>query len=402
MQGSSSSSSKETKTLFYLLATCLVSIFFILSFSRRSPPSPSDPHLHHLRLNSSSPPPSIAYLLSGSDSDRLLRLLFSIYHPNNRYLLHLDLSAPDNLRRSLALAVRSVPVFRAAGNVDVVGRPDFANQRGSSALSSTLHGAAILLRLHPSWDWFINLDARDYPLLNQDDLLHVMSFLPRDLNFIQHSSLIGWRESRRIKPIIVDPGLYLSARSDVFYATQKRELPNAYRIFTGSPSVVLSRKFVEFCILGSDNFPRTLLMYYSNTPSSHANYFHTTVCNSREFNKTTVNYNMHYVSWDNPPKRDPRPLGLDDFEKMIESGAAFGTLFSSDDPVLDRIDREVLNRSPGKIAPGGWCLGEGDDPCTVWGDANVLRPGSGAKRFEKAIVDHLSNGTFRSQQCISE
>lgn len=111
---------------------------------------------------------------------------------------------------------------------------------------------------------------------------------------------------------------------------------------------------------------------------------------------------MHYVLWDNPPERDPRPLGLDDFEKMIESGAAFGTLFSTDDPVLDRIDREVLNRSPGKIAPGGWCLGEGDDPCTVWGDANVLRPGSGAKRFEKAIVDHLSNGTFRSQQCISE
>lgn len=159
---------------------------------------------------------------------------------------------------------------------------------------------------------------------------------------------------------------------------------------------------MEFCILGLDNLPRTLLMYYANTPSSHTNYFQTVVCNLREFNKTTVSYNMHYVSWDDPPKREPRTLGFDDFEKMIESGAAFGTQFSSDDAVLDRIDREVLNRRPGKTVPGGWCLGEGDEPCAVWGDANILRPGSGAKRFEKAIVDLLSNVTFRSQQCISE
>jgi hypothetical protein len=39
--------------------------------------------------------------------------------------------------------------------------------------------------------------------------------------------------ARQIRPIIVDPGLYLSSRTDVFYATQKRELPSAYKLFTG-------------------------------------------------------------------------------------------------------------------------------------------------------------------------
>jgi hypothetical protein len=39
--------------------------------------------------------------------------------------------------------------------------------------------------------------------------------------------------SRQIRPIVVDPGLYLSSRNDIFYATQKRDLPNAYKLFTG-------------------------------------------------------------------------------------------------------------------------------------------------------------------------
>lgn len=39
--------------------------------------------------------------------------------------------------------------------------------------------------------------------------------------------------SRRLRPIIVDPGLYLSEKTGMFYASQKRGLPNAFRLFTG-------------------------------------------------------------------------------------------------------------------------------------------------------------------------
>ncbi|KAL5990218.1 hypothetical protein ACLOJK_011115 [Asimina triloba] len=209
--------------------------------------------------------------------------------------------------------------------------------------------------------------------------------------------------SRKLRPIIVDPGLYLSSKSDIFYATQKRELPSAYSLFTGSPSVILSRKFVDFCILGSDNLPRILLMYFANTHSSQSNYFQTALCNSLEFNRTIVNYNMHHVSWDDPPKKEPHTLGMKDFEKMIQSGAAFATKIQKNEPVLDRIDQELLNRSRDMLVPGGWCLGreDNDDPCTVWGDAQVLRPGPGAERLSKSVVELLSNGTFHSHQCAS-
>ncbi|XP_068659035.1 beta-glucuronosyltransferase GlcAT14A-like [Aristolochia californica] len=414
LSASAGSTPKESRNLYCLISTALLSLLILIfSFSGNSSlrffisrPVSSASNLLLFDPNDPSlpPPPSLAYLISGSNGDvsRVLRLLSAVYHPKNHYLLHLDLTATNEQRAQLALAVQGTPVYHASRNVDVIGKADVADPRGSSALAATLHGASILLRFAPNWDWFINLSAKDYPLVTQDDLLHILSFLPRDLNFVQHTSNFTLRESRRVRLIHVDPGFYLAARNDMFYATQKRELPDFYKLFIGSSSVILSRKFIEFCILGTDNLPRILLMYCANTPSSDMNYFHTVLCNSPEFNNTTVNYNMHFVSWDDSLKRDPHTLGLKDLEAMLESGAAFGTQFPENDPVLDHIDQELLNRSLGRVVPGGWCLHVEDGQCTQWGDADVLRPGSGAKRLAKSIVELFSNGTLRSNHCIFE
>ncbi|KAM7488379.1 hypothetical protein LguiB_025863 [Lonicera macranthoides] len=415
-----------TTTIYILLSLSAFSLLFLLSLSSSpQPPSPTvDPHLfpthphpHHLPflphftqpkptpipnpVTSPPTPPSLAYLISGSanNSGRILRLLYSVYHPKNHYLLHLDLSAPQTDRDFLALTVQSVPLFRAAQNVNVIGKADFAYKKLSSSVSSILHGASLLLRLSDNWDWFINLSAADYPLVTQDDLLHILSYLPKDLNFVNHTSYIGWRESRGLKPIVVDPGLYLSEEDDMYYATQRRKLPDAYRLFIGSPFAILSRKSIEFCILGTENLPRTLLMYLSNTLLSQHVYFPTVLCNSRPFNKTVINHSLKYTAFDT--KHEPRLLNSTDFKDLIKSGAAFASPFLLNDPILDRIDREILGRSPGNPLPGGWCLGDsGSDKCTVWGDADVLRPSKGARRLEKRIVKLLTNGTFRSHQCI--
>lgn len=39
--------------------------------------------------------------------------------------------------------------------------------------------------------------------------------------------------SQRARPIIVDPGLYLSKKSDLAMTTQRRSLPTAFKLFTG-------------------------------------------------------------------------------------------------------------------------------------------------------------------------
>ncbi|KAM7252889.1 hypothetical protein ACFE04_008801 [Oxalis oulophora] len=405
-------------TLSIIFATAFFSLLFILSLSSAttssfSPPTTTttrpDPFLFPTRtflsneIPSDPPPPSIAYLISGSkgDSGRILRLLYATYHPKNHYLIHLDLSAPQTDRDSLALTLQSVPIFKSAQNVYVIGKADFAYPKGSSPISATLHGASILLRLQLNWDWFINLGPADYPLVKQDDLLHILSYLPKDLNFVNHSSYIGWRESKQLRPIIVDPGHYLMERTDMFYATQKRPLPNAFRMYTGSTSAILSRDFVDFCILGTDNFPRTLLMYLSNAPLSLSNYFPTILCNSHDYNRTVVNNNLMYVTFNKTAKIKPHPLNSSEFDSMVQSGAAFATEFQLDDPTLDQIDKKLLERDPGRVVTGGWCLGDPENgTCSVWGDADVLRPGPGAKRLEKMVYNLLSDDRFSSQQFI--
>ena len=186
---------KDPKTtLSIVLATSLCSLIFFLTFSSSPltsspslPPTPRpDPFLFPTRQahtqidfddnnnnNNPSdppPPPSIGYLISGSsgDSGRIVRLLSATYHPRNHYLLHLDRFASQAERDRLAINVQSVHIFKAAQNVDVIGKADFVYPKGSSSLSFTLHGASMLLRLASNWDWFISLNAADYPLVTQD------------------------------------------------------------------------------------------------------------------------------------------------------------------------------------------------------------------------------------------
>ncbi|GLJ10217.1 hypothetical protein SUGI_0124240 [Cryptomeria japonica] len=349
-------------------------------------------------------PAVLAYVITGTrgDGPKMKRLLRAVYHPRNHYLLHLDRLASDEERVQLALYVQSVRVFNVMENVNVVGKADTVNYMGPTAIANTLHAAALLLRLSNNWDWLFTLSAVDYPIITQDDLLHVLSVLPRDLNFIDHTSDLGWKEYHRGKPIIIDPGLYLSRKSEIVYASQKRQMPDAYKVFTGSPWVVLSRYFVEYCILGWDNLPRTVLMYFSNVVLSQEGYFHTVICNAPEFKNTTVNSDLHYLVWDTPPKPEPHYLNLSDFENIQQNGAAFARQFQQDDPVLDKIDSVILNRRKGQLAPGGWCAGKYSkrrNSCSDLGDINTIMPGPRAKLFENLILTLISNGTFRSNQC---
>lgn len=234
------------------------------------------------------------------------------------------------------------------------------------------------------------------------DLSHVLSSVSRDLNFIDHTSDLGWKEGQRIKPIVVDPGLYLARKTQIFYATEKRPMPEAFKVFTGSPWVVLSRPFLEFCVFGWDNLPRTLLMYFTNAVLSQEVYFHSVLCNSPEFKNTTVNSDMRYMVWDNPPKMEPLFLNTSDYDLMAQSGAAFARQFNKDEAVLDMIDQNILKRSQNRVTPGAWCIGRKNwwmDPCSRWGDVNVLKPGPQVKNLGDSVQRLLQDLSSQSNQC---
>lgn len=299
--------------------------------------------------------------------------------------------------------VKNEELFGRVGNVRVVVRSNLVTYRGPTMVSNTLHAAAILLKEGGEWDWFINLSASDYPLVTQDDMLHTLSTIPRNLNFIEHTSDIGWKEAQRARPVIIDPGLYSLQKSDVFWISEKRSVPTAYKLFTGSAWMMLSRPFMEFCLWGWDNLPRIVLMYYSNFLSSPEGYFHTVICNAEEFRNTTVNHDLHFISWDTPPKQHPHFLTVNDFQRMLDSNAPFARKFGRDESVLDRIDSEVLGRIGDGFVPGSW-FEKGDtnitNPHYTVANITQLRPGPGAERLNKLIMGLLSDKDLDSKHCI--
>ncbi|KAE8674030.1 Tetratricopeptide repeat (TPR)-like superfamily protein [Hibiscus syriacus] len=349
-------------------------------------------------------PPRFAYLISGSagNGDMLKRVLLAIYHPLNQYVVHLDRKASPEERLALEEFVKGYKVFNEVGNVRMIVKANLITYKGPTMVANTLHAAAILLREGGDWDWFINLSASDYPLVTQDDLLHTFSNLPRDLNFIDHTSKIGWKAGQRAKPVIIDPGLSSLKKAEVAWVKERRSVPTAFKLFTGSAWMALSRPFIEYCIWGWDNLPRKVLMYYTNFVSSPEGYFHTVICNAEPFRNTTVNHDLHFISWDNPPKQHPRRLRLVHMKLMLDSNAPFARKFYPNGRLLDKIDAELLSRGREMFTPGGWCAGSGEngtDPCSVVGTPTVLKAGPGAKRLQLLIDFLLSSGTFRERQC---
>ncbi|KAK6157208.1 hypothetical protein DH2020_011456 [Rehmannia glutinosa] len=287
-------------------------------------------------------PPRLAYLISGTkgDSQRMMRTLQAVYHPRNQYILHMDLEAPPRERLDLTMSVKNDPTFSEVENVRVMAQSNLVTYKGPTMIACTLQAIAILLKDSLDWDWFINLSASDYPLVTQD----------------------------------------------------------------GSAWVILTRSFVEYCIWGWDNLPRTILMYYTNFISSPEGYFHTVICNTEEFRQTAINHDLHYIAWDYPPKQHPRSLTIKDFGKMVNSSSPFARKFPKDDPVLDKIDKELLGRT-NRFAPGAWCVGTsegGADPCSLRGDDSVFRPGPGAERLQELVTKLLSEEFRSTKQCPTQ
>ncbi|KAI9093369.1 hypothetical protein K1719_027383 [Acacia pycnantha] len=276
-------------------------------------------------------------------------------------------------------------------------RANMVTYRGPTMVSNTLHACAILLKRNKDWDWFINLSASDYPLVTQDDLLHTFWSLDRNLNFIEHTSQLGWKFEKRAKPLMIDPGLYMANKSDIFWVTPRRPLPTAFKLFTGSAWMVLSRSFVEYVVWGWDNLPRTLLMYYTNFVSSPEGYFQTVICNVPEFAKTAVNSDLHYISWDNPPKQHPHVLSINDTNNMMASNAPFARKFKQDDALLDLIDKDLLHREAGMFTPGGWCSGK--PACSEVGNLDEIKPGPGVFRLRSLVGRLVLRAKVGEDQC---
>ncbi|XP_014489833.1 beta-glucuronosyltransferase GlcAT14C [Vigna radiata var. radiata] len=364
-------------------------------------------------------PPVLAYWILGTkgDSKKMLRLLKAVYHPRNQYLLQLDDRSSQSERMDLAISVKSFKVFDEFGNVNVIGKSYAINKMGSSALSAPLHAAALLLKLNSEWDWFITLSASDYPLMTQDDILHAFTFLPRYVNFIHYTNKTIRNEQRDINQIVVDQSLHYEKDSPLFFAVESRDTPDAFKLFRGSPWMVLTRAFMEYCVTGWDNLPRKLLMFFTNVAYPVESYFHTVLCNSKQFQNTTVDNNLMYSLWDTDPS-ESQFLDMSHYDTMLETGAAFARPFGEGDVVLEKIDDLILNRSSNGLVQGEWCsnsetnktteVSESEEEeqeeeflCSESGNVDVVKPGPFGIKLKILLAEIVNKRKFIPNQCKS-
>lgn len=161
---------KKVLMISFSLNSILFSLLYIIPTTKtlftfsKIPTLPLESNQNH-----NSTLPCFAYLISASkgDAGKLKRLLRSIYHERNHYLIHLDLEAPVEEHLEMARFIAGEPLFQSEGNVMIVGKPNLVTYRGPTMLATTLHAMALLLRCC-RWDWFINLSASDYPLVTPD------------------------------------------------------------------------------------------------------------------------------------------------------------------------------------------------------------------------------------------
>lgn len=69
--------------------------------------------------------------------------------------------------------------------------------------------------------------------------MYFLCFWSKMYFFCKSNTYAYFYRYHRAKPIIIDAGLYSLHKSDVFWATEKRDVPTAYKLFTGEKHLPL-------------------------------------------------------------------------------------------------------------------------------------------------------------------
>lgn len=175
--------------------------------------------------------------------------------------------------------------------------------------------------------------------------------------------------------------------------------------------MILTRGFLEHCVNGWDNLPRKLLMYFNNVVFPLESYFQTVLCNTPEFQNTTlVNNNLRYTV-QNTIIEDNHQTNMSLSDILLASRAIFARPFREDGPEMQEIDEKLLNRDPEKVVQGKWCaktglinettpnLNTSEDSCSFWGDIDVVKPGAQGIRLREYFSQVMEEKKLASSIC---
>jgi hypothetical protein len=292
-------------------------------------------------------------ILSHRQPDQLLRLCRRVRasFPDTPVVVHHDFGQ----------APLDEAQFAAAG-VSFV-HPHVPTRWGDfSLVEATLAGLREMLRLHEP-EWVTLVSSSDYPLHGEARVLADLDASGADA-CIEHQRIdpAMRRESppEYGHPVGIGEHNTRQAIRRFFRVSLHVPLPGGRKLTLLKTSIPwLTRRLSPFrdgfaCHVGSQWFSvrrealRRLLEWHEREPALREHlarreaadecYPHTILANLPALK--LANRNFRYVDW-SAPGSHPKSLGIEDLERMYDSGAHFARKFAPDAPVLDAIDARL-------------------------------------------------------------
>eukprot|EP00177_Eucheuma_denticulatum_P007259 GFKZ01013210.1.p1 GENE.GFKZ01013210.1~~GFKZ01013210.1.p1 ORF type:complete len:476 (-),score=41.49 GFKZ01013210.1:1427-2692(-) len=302
-------------------------------------------------------PANIAYFIRVSKRSiyHLPRLLRQIYHSNNSYALHFDTDLDPVYVTHAIKNIRTDPNF----DPNIFFLPtDIITPHGVSVLLNTIAAINLLMEKGRSWDYFINLDATDYPLVPVQTQRQLLGLYP-SLNFFNLMPGRSWHSVAKegLSRVWYDESLAFH-KKPVTGSLQKLNAHNPLiddfnlKVCSADISMILSREFCQY-ILEADT-PRKFLIGMSYGMDSAHQFFATLAWNHETFISSIVPYSVRLsVGNDSVASGDGDGPLLDaedgdgrvkSWEIMKESHSFFAGRFGKpDSSVMQRVDRRANN-----------------------------------------------------------
>lgn len=249
------------------------------------------------------PEVNIAYFIQISESTLALlpRLLQSVYHPDNTYIIHFDKKVPEFQRTHASVALFKKK-SKYAANVHVMDS-EVVTYRGISMVLNILSAMQAALDHSDDWDYFINISGSDYPLVSADNqrrLLATHDFVQRNRSFFSFSEREWWNESHeyRFQNLYTDTSLsFNESVSEVVdsYADQPLSKIHNFTYVAAETWMILHRSYIHYLLTSS--VARRMMLAFASSLEPEEHYFATLAYNVEEFNVSNVPHAMRHVVW---------------------------------------------------------------------------------------------------------
>ena len=259
--------------------------------------------------------PRVAYfILVHRFPEQFKRLFKALYHPNNHYLIHIDLKAEKAIHQDIKMFLADFP------NTDIL-TSNSVLWGGYSMVQAELNGIKFLLDKGVQWEFFINLSGQDFPLKSQEE---IQFFLSENIgkNFIKilNQSVERPETMNRVENYFEE-----TTAGYVGLPIARPYMKNIVP-YIGGQWMILTRACCEF--ICHDKEVQKFEDFYRNTFIADEGFFQTVLMNS-SFRGAIVNDDKRAIIWvaDGDIKLRPKTFTTHDLGFLLQGNNLFARKF---------------------------------------------------------------------------